>query len=1326
DYVRACPVLDDVDLFDAAFFNFTPRDAELIDPQQRLFLECAWEALEDSGHDARQWKRPVGVFAAAGMPWYLMRNLLARGIPDDLDAYPIIFGNNKDHLSTRTSYKLDLRGPSVSVQTACSSSLVAVHLACRALLGGECDLALAGGVSILLPQGTGYRHIEGGIMSPDGGCRPFDADARGTIFGSGLGVVVLKRLVDARADRDTIHAVIKGSAINNDGSGKPGYAAPSVEGQAAAVRAAHVAAQVNPETIQYVEAHGTGTPIGDPIEIEALTLSFRAATQRRAFCAIGSVKANIGHLDTAAGIAGLIKTVLALRSGVIPPNPMFRTPNAAIDFASTPFVINAEAQPWPAGKIPRRAGVSSFGMGGTNAHVVLEEAPVLPPEPRSTKRSEQIIPLSARNAAGLRALAARMASAIPPDAEEALLLDIAHTLRVGRRSLPFRAAVVAGSARAAVKDIEAIAAGARTGEPLRGPVATVFAFSSWDAPPRAQVADLYGTEATFARVVDECIGILRSRAALDLRGWLFGGAADERRSRLPETAAEERAASFVVGYAIARTLGTWGVVPRAVVGDEAAREVVSVLLGDITLDEALCVVASPHRARVPPRSSSSAFDELARRTRAHEPGALWVTFGAASAPDDDDPGRRGISILPEAGGSRSASQHLLDATAFLWAAGVEIDWTAFDEHEPGRRVPLPTYSFERRRHWVESPAAAAPAAEAHLYEVAWKAAPVAADAAPGPEELWAVLHDGGILAERLLEHLDSLGVRAVRVRRGVAWERRSDLEFLLEPGDDKGYAALFEAIGGVPARIVHLWSARGFRDVAEAMAVGPHALCALGRAVANAGRQGPTAISVITVSGQRVGEDDSSDPLAAMAVGTCRALSEEVPGLAARVVDLEANVDPRRAVEHVMSERMAFGVVAYRSGARLMRSLTPLVARDPARGVALRRGGVFLITGGLGGLGLAIARHIALRTAGTVILTSRAGLRPDDGDESTRALSRTPRGLRALENNGARIEHFVADATDAEAMGRVIRSITDRHGGLHGVVHAAGVADGRLLVMRDPVAAESVLRPKVVGALVLASLLSERDLDFFVLFSSLASLFGGVGQADYCASNTFLDAFAQQVGPAVGRRIAINWDAWREVGMAADTRVPERFAGLRRAHLAGGIGTQEGVAAFERALAAGRRQVVVSCRDLDDLESSRRPMRAAFAGLGEDGAVPSVARQAASQPGSRNEIRSALTSLWEQAFGTDTIDPDQDFFDMGGDSMLAIQIVSRIRDELGFELRLQDVQMHRTITSLAERLESMRLGHATSNGSTLVDIQPEGDALPLFCVHPIGGAVFVY
>ena len=434
-----------------AFFNFLPREAELTDPQQRVFLEIAWEALESAGYDPAAFPGEIAVYAGSSFNTYLLYNLLSSRQRIEsmtgnyqVGEFPALFGNGADFIATRTAYKLDLRGPAFTVQSACSTSLLTVAEACQCLLDYRADMALAGGVSITFPQKRGYLHQEGGMVARDGHCRTFDAEASGTVFGSGAGVVLLKRLGEALSDRDPIRAIILGSAVNNDGATKVGYAALSSAGQARAVALAQAVAGVPADSISYVECHGTATPLGDPIEIAGLTKAFRATTDKKGYCAIGTVKTNIGHLDIAAGVTGLIKTILALENECLPATLHFKAPNPNLDLENSPFYVNSSLQPWPRSAVPRRAGVNAAGVGGTNVHVVVEEAPAIASAaiPSPDEGEPRLFVLSARENSALLDARKRLAAHVERHPEQSLG-DIAITLQTGRRAFRRRFAVVA-------------------------------------------------------------------------------------------------------------------------------------------------------------------------------------------------------------------------------------------------------------------------------------------------------------------------------------------------------------------------------------------------------------------------------------------------------------------------------------------------------------------------------------------------------------------------------------------------------------------------------------------------------------------------------------------------------------------------------------------------------------------------------------------------------------------------------------------------------------------------------------------------------------------
>jgi acyl transferase domain-containing protein len=582
-YVARRGRLDGAELFDAPLFGYSPREAALTDPQQRVLLECAWQALHHSGrHGAGE---RIGVYTATGANGYLQRQVLAS--PGDLDVLgllTVLLGNEKDHAATRIAHRLDLRGPAVAVQTACSSSLSAVHLAVHSLLAGECDAALAGGASVAVPQDVGYLYDEHGIMSPDGRCRAFDRYAAGTATGSGAAVIVLRRAADAIADGDNVYALIVGSAMNNDGARKVGYTAPSIQGQADVIRRALHAAGLRADDIGYLEAHGTGTPLGDAMEIASLTEAFRADTDRTAFCRIGSIKPNIGHLDAAAGIAGLIKAALALHHGVIPPSINCAEPNA--DLAGTPFIVNTTVHPWLRTDTPRRCSVSSFGMGGTNVHMVLEEAPTMPPDP--VRAGPRLVPLSANTDGALQRVRQRLDAYLTRD-PHANLSDISRTLREGRAPLAHRVAVVASDAAGLRRQLASTSA--QAGPPPR---TIAFLFPGQGAQRAGMAAGLYDDLDVFRSIVDECADRLAPELGLDIREPLCGDN-PELVAALGRTEVTQPAL-FTVEYALAGQLKAWGITPNVLIGHSVGQYAAACLAGVFDLTTALRLIAARGRA----------------------------------------------------------------------------------------------------------------------------------------------------------------------------------------------------------------------------------------------------------------------------------------------------------------------------------------------------------------------------------------------------------------------------------------------------------------------------------------------------------------------------------------------------------------------------------------------------------------------------------------------------------------------------------------------------------------------------------------------------------
>jgi acyl transferase domain-containing protein/surfactin synthase thioesterase subunit len=644
-YVKAASLLADIDQFDASFFEYSPQEARLMDPQQRLLLEVAWQAFEDAGQPVGGAARPIGVFTGLGgvVSSYLVDRL---PFSADLPGYTgslTHLGNDKDFPSTRISYKLNLTGPSINVQTACSTSLVAVHLACQAILAGECDMALAGAASVRVPQRVGYARVQGSILSPDGHCRAFDADAQGTIFGSGVGAVLLKDVASAVADGNHIYAVIRGSAINNDGAEKVSYTASSVAGQARAMVEALQIADASPDDIAYVECHGAGTVVGDPLEIDALTRSFRTVTKRSGFCAIGSVKTNIGHLEQTAGLAALIKTALVLKHGKIPPSLNFRHPNPKIDFAASPFFVNTQCCDWPTGDRPRLAAVNSLGLGGTNAFVVLEEAPMVAAqkgEPESL-----LFTLSARTSAALRGSIERHFGWLARD--RASLADICFTSTVGRSHFPARFAAVVGSKEQLSEALAAELTGAASSSPARER-RLAFLFSGQASQYAHMGAELYRHQRVFREAVDRCAEVVGKRLGRPLMDVLLG---DE--SSLINDTAYTQPALFAVQAGLAALWQSWGIVPDVVLGHSVGELAAAYCAGVYTLEQALDLVV----------------DRACLMQALPRDGAMTAIFAeeAAVAAAIEQGGRKDIAIAALNGPQNTVVSGARDAVAALVA-----------------------------------------------------------------------------------------------------------------------------------------------------------------------------------------------------------------------------------------------------------------------------------------------------------------------------------------------------------------------------------------------------------------------------------------------------------------------------------------------------------------------------------------------------------------------------------------------------------------------------------------------------------------------------------
>ena len=1118
-FVRAAPILEGADLFDAKFFGYSPREAKLMDPQQRLLLESAQTAMEHGGYDPATYHGRIGVFAGTAMNTYILNAGVASQFTTDY--LPTLLGNDKDFLATRIAYKLGLNGPAMTIQTACSTSLVALHVASQSLLNRETDMALVGAMAIRVPQASGHLYEEGSVFTPDGHCRTFDAKANGTLFGSGGGMVLIKRLSDAIADGDTVHAVVRGTAVNNDGSTKSDFTAPSVTTQAEAITEALGAADVDASTVSYIEAHGTGTYLGDPIEVEALTRAFRNDTEATQYCGIGSVKPNIGHLDAAAGIAGLLKVVKAFEHKQLPPTINFESPNPQIDFPSTPFKVVDKLIDWePVDGSPRRAGLTSLGMGGTNAHVILEEPPQPPVDP--TAKSEpklEVLVLSARNADALQTATMNLAGHMEGAGSNQRLADIAHTLQIGRRHHSHRRSLVATSHAEAASILRGEVSGALSTTSKQIPRSPVFVFPGGGMQHPKMGKGLYETDDLYRKTIDECAGYAQSHLGLDIRDVIFGegeSGADLDRTDM------FMPAMFATCYANALMWMAKGIEPIAMAGHSLGEYVAATVAGVFSPADAvrlvirrgqlgrsvsggtmLALAASQDQVRpflVPGAEISvvngplscvvsgtlEAVDQLeeilgregieGRRLRLQEAyhcsmldpilddfakdvadvvrnppqipvasniSGTWLTDEEATSVDywvqhlrrpvrfdqvftavselgdvailEAGPNQSMVSMVrqhpalagvPAIPSSRRYTDETPDeimaarALGKLWEAGVPVDFATISERTPRRRVPLPTYPFQSERFWFESK---------NQTPVISDHEPVEVRVTDASEWIWQIenrVKTGGPARQ---------GIPTVVIGANSSEAGKAILLGLVSAGVEVQSIETPSVAGRIPA----LSGSERHLHVIDLLALSPPSSTAKAR-------QGH--LDLIRVLGNddsveidlSVVVDSSSEALdqAAAATGPALVAGKEYSHLRSRLI--EANPEESSWLDPLIQElltRPNEAVVTISDQTRSVRSATQI--RIP--NTQLPPGGTYLITGGLSGIGLALAEHLVANRGSKVALVARrsvpepstwAQAKPEDDNAELIA------ALRSMGSENVLV--FSADVTDAKCHGHGI------------------------------------------------------------------------------------------------------------------------------------------------------------------------------------------------------------------------------------------------------------------------------------------------------------------
>ena len=1238
--------------------------------------------------------------------------------------------------------------------------------------------------------------------------------------------------------------------MNNDGSFKVGYTAPSVPGQAAVIEAAQEMAGINPETISYIEAHGTGTPLGDPIEVAALTEAFRLRTDKKGFCAIGSAKTNVGHLDTAAGVTGLIKTVLALKNRELPASLHFEKPNPEIDFENSPFYVNTRTLEWPKSEGPRRAGVSSFGIGGTNAHCVLEEAPSR--EPSGNSRQNLLLLLSAKSKSALESQSANLAWYLKGN-PSINLADVAYVTQVGRKAFSYRRFILCRQNEtehiaSALENINSERVFSNDGDPQERPL--VFMFPGQGVQYVNMALDLYRTEAKFREPFDRCCELLCKYLGRDLREILYPEttARDYASAQLTRTAFTQPAL-FVIEYSLASLWMRWGLTPQAMIGHSIGEYVAACLAGVFSLETALRLVVirgrlmdsmpegamlavplSEEEARsvlgtalslAAVNSSSSCVvsgpaedvDELERRLAARgircrrlstshafhssmmnpvvapfidevrsvldDTGlgvptipylsnvtGMWITAEDATNPEywgkqlretvrfaDDmrellkdsnwiflevgpshtlgsllrqqNAGGPYRSIFSSLGGSQDQkddARFLLETLGYLWLSGKSVNWGAFGEGEKRNRIPLPTYPFERQRYWIgppDKPGSVNVISDSErrglsdwFYVPRWSAVEPAStrtDQWQDERQSWLLFCDSNGVGVEIARQLRATKNDVTTVFIGESFSDMNNGSYTVRPSESHDYDSLFQALSAVdgpPHHIVHLWLVTEHSNEQSLDCLQDLGFRSLMHLAQSIGRQWPLEdiqLTVVSNGLQAVLDEDDICAGKATVLGPCRVIPQEYSHVSCRSVDIITDESAEQLAGQILWEITAepyADMIAYRRGHRFLQSWEAIRLEEGKHISPLKENGVYVVTGGLGGIGLTLAEHIAVTKQGKLVLINRTPL-PDrsawltwvDQHPDNDIISSKIRAVQRMEAAGAEVMVAVGNVADQTQMAEILGEAHRRFGAINGVIHSAGVAGGGMIQLKTAQMASSVLEPKMLGTMVLDDLLKDEPLEFFFICSSLASVYGGFGQVDYCAANNFLDAYAQASRKGNRVTIAVNWDTWRDVGMAVNTKIPAELELSRQESLRQGILPAEGAEIFLRTLNSTKRQLAICTRDLhsnlySDLNVVVEKIAVDTAAASVSASIthprPSLASRYVPAQTQTEEI---LITIWQELLGITPIGIHDNFFELGGHSLLAIQLISQLRGLFELEISAQKLFDTPTVAKLAEHID---------------------------------------
>lgn len=1175
--------LNDIDKFDAEFFRISPKEVTRIEPAQRIFLEVAYEAIEDSGYGGNRIKgSKTGVFVGRDHTTTesIYKNLIVD--PDTL----ALTGSFSGILASRISYIFNFRGPSMVIDTACSSGLVAVHEACQALRNNECQLAIAGGVQIAyLPSTGGMASM---VESDDGNIRTFDKNSKGTVWGEGVGAVMLKPLSKAIEDRDNIYAVIKGSAINNDGASS-GITAPSAEAQTEVIVKAWQEAKVDPETIAYIEAHGTGTKLGDPIEIKGITNAFRRYTDKKQFCGIGTVKTNVGHLISASGLASLIKVVMSLKNKVIPANINFNEPNPLINFCDSPVYVNDRLKNWDTKNCPRRAGINAFGFSGTNCHMVLEEYTINQVE-NSSNKGYRILALSAKSIIALRKLVKRYHSFLCSNTEISLD-DLCYTANTGRGHYNYRLAIISKST-----------------DELRN---------------KLDYLCQYGLAGT------------------DSEGIYFGE------------------------YRIARM-------------DQGNIE-------DIGLIEI--------QARKMSESVQTCISNLHK--------------------------------------SDNEIKELLEELVQLYVKGADIDWNDLYKEQKRNKISLPAYPLERVRYWPKLKTSRGPD-ESYLYKNYWVQNEIVPAWKSSESNTLMIFKDVTGIGEGIASHFKSEGKTVIEVVYGNERKKINDFKFMIE-GTQSDYDWLIKEVwDNYPKQIIHTASlmndtqARCKDDMERFLKYGVYSLFFLLKALSErSGTENHEIILLSDYASNVTAQQEKVIPHNAALFGLGKVAEQEYLNMKVRCIDIDNKTTCNEIINEINSEKQGY-ITAYRNGIRYTEVLEELVVEDIRdKEIKINDEGIYIITGGMGGIGLNIAEYLASKNAGNIALINRTEF-PERNEwdsilDKIDAQQNIIDGINRIRNiekyYGTNILTLSADTANEVEIEQLFKTLKKKYNRINGIVHAAGVSQSNLISDKDFREFESAIRPKIFGTWVLDKVTAEENMDFFIMFSSVSAIIGAFGHGDYVAANSYIDIFEAYRNRQGRTSMVINWPAWKDTGMMKNVLFDEEKQVFQQ------LSKEDAIDIFEQLLKkdltkviAGRlnyKSKIIDLADILPVEfssaiqskiSKYRNQLDKRSNRQQDINAIEFEKEKIVLKGRKDsdysDIERKLTKIWANILGLKEIEIYENFYNMGGDSILIHNLRVEIEKEYGKIIDVSDIFSYPSVAKLAlfisDKLASTKEGDASS------------------------------